>query len=63
MAFLCLPKDIYFNFDLFQWKGLAKVNIIKQIRRMSESEKTLWAKTLYTLHFFTLVVSLRINGL
>ena len=44
-------------------KGLAKVNIIKQIRRMSESEKTLWAKTLYTLHFFTLVVSLRIYGL
>ena len=36
-------------------KGLAKVEIIKHIRRMSESERTLWANTLDTLQFFTLI--------
>ena len=44
-------------------KGYPKVEIIKQIRRMSESERTLWAKTLYTLQYFTLVVSFRTYGL
>ena len=43
-------------------KGYPKVEIIKQIRRMSESERILCAKTLYTLQFFTLVVSLRNYG-
>ena len=26
--FLCLPKDFYFHFDLFELKGLAEVTII-----------------------------------
>ena len=48
--------------DITKLKGYPKVEIIKQIRRMSESERTLCAKTLYALHFFTLVVSLRNYG-
>ena len=38
-SFICAGRG--FNLRAFQGKGLAKVNIIKQIRRMSESEKTL----------------------
>ena len=37
-------------------KGYPKVEIIKQIRRTSESESTSQDKMFYQLHFFTLIV-------